>query len=305
MYAARPEILRRTNNKPLDDNYFTQDLLPDYVTEFNPPWKGKIAYDDRGHFNEPHTGKMIGLGTVRVRQYLEETGPPELQAGFTAKLHTRGPDGRFGGVFFVEKEGFDALFTGAQIAERYDLADMSCKGILVTAARELADQMCATYAIPLFLLTDFDKSGFVGSGTFERDNRRYIYQNQIKVIRLGLRLADVQAIAAGRGVGIEDFYEAVSDKGSPEARRANLKLNGATDEEAEFLLHHRVELNALRSDELLALEERKLAEHGVHKIVPQQRLLAETYRHFVRGEQIRQLVEAELPSPLPSRCRPI
>lgn len=295
MYAARPGILKRTNNnKPLDDNYFTQNLLPDYIAEFNPPWKGKIAYDERGHFSEPHTGKAIGLGTVAVRHYLGTMCPPELRAGFTAKLHTHGPDGRFGGVFFIEKEGFDALFAEAQIAERHDLADMSCKGISVTAARELADQMCAAYNIPLYLLTDFDKSGFVGSGTFERDNRRYTYQNEIEVVRLGLRLADVQAIAAARGVGIEDFREAVSDKGSPEARRANLKLNGATDEEAEFLLHHRVELNALRSDELLAFVERKLAEHGVHKIVPRRKLLAETYRHFTRGEQLRQLVEAEL-----------
>jgi len=34
---------------------------------------------------------------------------------------------------------------------------MSCKGISVTAAREMADEMCAAYDIPLYLLTDFDK----------------------------------------------------------------------------------------------------------------------------------------------------
>jgi hypothetical protein len=56
----------------------------------------------------------------------------------------------------------------------YDLAFPSTKGISVTAARELADQM-------FFLQTDFDKSGFVDVGTFERDNRRYTFQNAITV----------------------------------------------------------------------------------------------------------------------------
>jgi hypothetical protein len=294
MYAARPEILKLTNNKPFDDNYFTQTLLPNYVAEHNPAWKDKVAYDERGHFTEPHTGKGIGLGTVAVRNYLGKMHEPEMQAGFTAKVETLGPHGRFVGVFFIEKEGFDRLFTTARIAERFDLAFMLCKGISVTAARELADQTCAEYDIPLHLLTDFDKSGFSGAGTFERDNRRYTYQNKIKVIRLGLRLADVQDIARARRVGIEDFREAIFDKGSAEARRRNLLKNGATDEEAEFLLRHRVELNALRSDELLAFVERKLAAHGVHKLVPPQKLLSATYRHFVRGEQIRQIVEIEL-----------
>jgi hypothetical protein len=73
-------------------------------------------------------------------------------------------------------------------------------------------------------------------------------------------LADVQGIARARGVGIEDFWEEVFDKGSEEARRKNLRFNGATKEEADFLLRHRVELNALRSDELVAFVERKLEE---------------------------------------------
>jgi hypothetical protein len=63
--------------------------------------------------------------------------------------------------------------------------------------------------------------------------------HDIKVIDLGLRLTDV------RGLGIEDLSERHNDKGSREARAANLKLNGATKVEIEFLLEWRVELNAL------------------------------------------------------------
>ena len=63
------------------------------------------------------------------------------------------------------------------------------------------------------------------------------------------------------------------------------------------MLHHRVELNALRSDELVAFVERKLEENGVRKLVPPRTLLADTYRLFKRGVAIRQLVEQELAKP--------
>ena len=45
-----------------------------------------------------------------MREYLDEFGAPELVEAFNVRVRTRGPSGRFGGVFFAEKEGFDALF---------------------------------------------------------------------------------------------------------------------------------------------------------------------------------------------------
>jgi hypothetical protein len=164
MYEARPFIQDKMNDQQLGDQYFCQTLLPDYIKEHGVAWN--VVYDDRGHCTEPHTGLTIGLGTVSVRDYLAGIAPPKLVApGFAAaSIDTHGPEGCFGGVFFCEKEGFDALWEQVNIARRHDLAYMSCKGIWVTAARELADQMCAKYNIPLYLLTDFDKSGFVGAG---------------------------------------------------------------------------------------------------------------------------------------------
>jgi hypothetical protein len=71
MYAARPRILMLTGKQVLDDRYFTQILLPDFVT-LNPEscrdWD--IVWDARGHFTEPHTGHHIALGTLEVREYL-------------------------------------------------------------------------------------------------------------------------------------------------------------------------------------------------------------------------------------------
>jgi hypothetical protein len=76
MYAARPHIEERTG-KPLKDTYFTQTLLPDYIAENDVNWD--VVYDDRGHFREPHTGTVIGLGTLAVRDYLASAGKPKLQ----------------------------------------------------------------------------------------------------------------------------------------------------------------------------------------------------------------------------------
>jgi hypothetical protein len=39
--------------------------LPDFVNENGVEWD--IVYDDRGHFTEPHTKLVIGLGTLNVR----------------------------------------------------------------------------------------------------------------------------------------------------------------------------------------------------------------------------------------------
>jgi hypothetical protein len=203
-------------------------------------------------------------------------------------------------VLFVEKEGFDPLLEQVRLAERYDLAMMSTKGLSVTAARMLADHLCGPHGIPLFILRDFDKAGFSGVATFQQDNRRYKYRNKFEVIDLGLRLKDVRAL------NIEDRAEDVHDKGSREARRLNLFKNGAKEEEAEFLLDRRVELNALTSDELVEFIEKKLKRHGIKKIVPDQDTLAQAYRLFERGARIDKIVKAEIAkgdpnSPIPKK----
>ena len=147
MYAARGHIQERTG-KQLKDTYFTQTLLPDYIREHSPAWSDKVHYDNRGHFREPHTGHKIGLGTAAVRSYLGRTADAKIETAFETSVQTSGPASRFGGVLFVEKEGFDALFDAVQMAERYDLAFMSTKGISVTAARELAERLCSTHQHP-------------------------------------------------------------------------------------------------------------------------------------------------------------
>jgi hypothetical protein len=52
MYAARGEIQQRTG-RTLDDQYFCQVLLPDYITEHGDAQSWNVVFDARGHFAEP------------------------------------------------------------------------------------------------------------------------------------------------------------------------------------------------------------------------------------------------------------
>jgi hypothetical protein len=272
MYAARPHILR-TADRELGhrfDQYFTQQLLPEYVEIHGVVWN--VVYDARGNFTEPHTKIRVPLGTLQVRQYLAAVRSHKLSAPtfdvWERRHPTLGPRHSFGAVLFVEKEGFLPLFEAVQLAERYDLAIMSTKGMSVTAARELVEFLCSTYGVPLLVLHDFDKSGFSIVGTLRRSTRRYRFAHghAASVIDLGLRLEDVA------GLETEEVHI-----DSPDKARWNLRENGATSEEIELLLKQRVELNAFASDELIEWIEGKLEDHDVAKVVPEEAALTAAY----------------------------
>src|SRR5262245_30154638 len=157
------------------------------------------------------------------------------------------------------------LFKRVHLAERYDLAIMSTKGLSVTASRALVDELCQD--IPLLVLHDFDKAGFSIAGTLQRDTRRYEFRNNIRVIDLGLRLADVEA----------NDLESESVSYGRTSPISNLLDNGATREEVDFLCDssehgmywgERVELNAFTSGDLVAWIEAKLQENGIGKVIP-------------------------------------
>jgi hypothetical protein len=294
MYAARGYI-QKVTGRELDDNYFTQTILPDYLRETGVDWN--VVYDARGHFSEPHRGRSFGLGTLEVRDYLANLHEPSfVNAGVSeAKIETSGPSGRYGGVLFIEKEGFDPHIEQAQIADRFDIAHMSTKGMSVTAARELADYLCYRYNIPLLLVTDFDKSGFSISGTWQRNTRRYEFQNKISVIHLGLSLADVTAL------GLEAEYQHYP-KGEKHTLIVNLRTNGASEEEIAFMFRdfdelrstRRVELNAMTSPQFIDFIEHKLLEHGIKKVVPKKDDLMKAYNLFARAHTVKQIVRREL-----------
>jgi hypothetical protein len=189
-YVARPLIEDQTG-RPLNYAYFGQTLLPNYINQYGVDWD--VVYDDRGHFLEPHTERVIGLGTLNVRDYLHRVSRLKVcGADFAeASIKTHGPDGCYGAVLYVEKEGFLPIFERVKLATRYDVSIMSSKGMSVTAARLLVAKICGM-GIPLLVLHDFDSSGIIIKDTLENDTRRYSYGSRPKVIDLGLHFGDIE-----------------------------------------------------------------------------------------------------------------
>ena len=209
--------------------------------------------------------------------------PEVTSADFSdASVDMIGPSGNLAGVLFCEKEGFSPLFQAVNLANRYDLMIISTKGMSVTAARRLVDEICGNNGLPLFVLHDFDVAGFMIFGTLHRNTRRYSFANTIKPIDLGLRLEDIN--------GLEREPAAASKTGA-DLLRTQLTDNGATNAEIGILLSERVELNAMASDDLIAMIERKLKKSGIKKVVPDNAMLAEAYRAFHYSKELRAVFE--------------
>jgi hypothetical protein len=279
---ARPKIMALTEDKELQFGYFSQELLPSYIEEHGLDWD--VVYDARGSFEEPHTNRRIGCGTIEVRNYLNAAKAPEtLPATFAgASVDVIGPSGGFAAVLFCEKEGFSPLFKAVNLADRYDLMIISSKGVSVTAMRRLVDTVCGDYGLPLFTLHDFDVAGFLILATLQRDTRRYQFSNAVEAVDLGLRLADIAGL---------EREPAAATRIRSSLLRDQLAENGAASAEIDILLNERVELNALTSDALIAMIETKLKAYGLKKVVPDEGLLAETYRVFHRSQQLRERFE--------------
>jgi hypothetical protein len=275
-YQARPKIMAMTNNKELIYGYFSQILLPSYIEEKGVDWN--VVYDARGHFAEPHTNISIGCGTIGVRNYIRAMHSPEIVEADLSPGHvkTTGPSGNVAAVLFCEKEGFNPLFKAVNLANRYDLMIISTKGVSVTAARQLIETICGG-DIPLFALHDFDIAGFMIFGTLSRDTKRYKFSHFVNPISLGLRLDDIDGL---------EREPAAATKTDESQLMVQLRENGATDQEIAILLNERVEINALTSDALIEMIETKLKAHGIKKVVPSVKLLADTYVAFDKSQKI-------------------
>jgi hypothetical protein len=291
MYANRNLISERAGiAEPWKDSrYFTQTLLPAFIhanPELTADWD--VVYDDRGHFQEPHTGHRIRIGTVSGRNYVRSwytSPPPDKVEGITLDpaFPTRGPMNRFKHVLFVEKQGFDHQLKTWGVEERYDVSLMSTKGMSVTAARELIEEMSLA-GVKTLVLHDFDKSGLGILHWLYTSNNRYRFKCEPLVHDIGLRLADVERLGL-RG-------EQVVYKKTKKDPREQLRVYGATEAECNYLVSavigprswggRRVELNELVGNMLFDFIELKFAEFGVKKVVPDVDTLAVAYRRATR-----------------------
>lgn len=289
-YAIRPLILADVDQSKLDGNYFSQTLLKDYLELYNPQgWK--VVWDARGHFEEPHTGKRIGVGGIEVEKYMRSWtfGVPQIECSPVDDMtNTKGPANRFNSVLFIEKEGFNEILQDAEIGKKYDMAIISTKGMPVKAACDLLSQLQKNSA-QIFILHDFDKSGFTILKTL-RMGTRMAYG--FDFTDLGLRLEDIKGLPS----------EEVSERTSYYKACRHLKECGATEEEINFLVSKagvggwsgkRVELNAMMSDEFIEWLEKKLKKHEVKKVIPNKMDLTAAYRRACLGQRIEEIVKEE------------
>jgi len=199
-YACRQQFLDQTGRK-LKYDYFAGTLLVQYMNRYphqTSHWK--VTADPRGTLTIPNAGyeKRIPCGTIQIDNHLQKVGQSCDPFGFDAGLPIEWPSlkagQRYQAVLYIEKEGFEPLLKEARIAELFDLAILSCKGQSVVAARRFIDRVCHGGGVPLFVVHDFDKSGFEISQCLTRvsawaranDRVTYRFQNHVNVTDLGL-----------------------------------------------------------------------------------------------------------------------
>lgn len=299
MYVARSLVLKLSEGKCWKkSSTFTQNLLPGYMATHEAETANwDVVADARGHFIEPHSEESIGIGTLDVRGYLaswtssDDVGtdvePPELDDSFP----TSGPANRFRYALFIEKEGFDPLLARAQIAQRFDMAIFSSKGMSVIAARRLVDHLSRA-GCTVFVLHDFDRAGLLIAHWLSHDNERFQFEYPPNVIDLGLRLADVKRL------GLEKESLVYMQKKNP--ADALLECDGVTQAEIEFLVGDyrykqwdgfRVELNALTSRQFIDWLEAKFKEHGVEKVIPDKDTLDIAWQRALMIAQVNEAVD--------------
>jgi Topoisomerase 6 subunit A/Spo11, Toprim domain len=299
-YQVRPLVIAATGGNIWKNSAtFTQNVFQDYLRD-NPEetsdWD--IVYDARGHFSEPHVQKQIGCGTLEVRSYTnswENAPDPSIEIDET--FPTNGPKNRYKFALFIEKEGFDALLDRARIAQRYDLAIFSTKGMPVTAARRLVEKLSEA-GVTILIAHDFDIAGISIAHWLWHDNDRYEFQHQPRVIDLGLRPADVKKLDLQSE---EQVHRQLKD---PTEKFWDWDDDPVSDEEADFLrgeysyqkggwVGQRVELNAMTSAQFIGWLEDKFRKAGVQKVVPNRETLALAWNRAKSIAKAREIIEQE------------
>jgi hypothetical protein len=217
----------------LDWNYFCQ-VLTMYENEYGD--LHGLHRDARGIVYHPHLGEEIPLGTLNVETY-------------------RRPPWTFRHALYCEKEGFIRILRDARWPERHDTALLTSKGFASRAARDLLDLLGDhDEEVTLFCIHDADGSGTLiyetlQEGTAARPGRR------VKVINLGLEPREAREM----GLAVETFERAA---------RAVPVAGYVDDDEREWLQTHRIELNAMTTDQFLDWLDRKFEQYDAGRLVP-------------------------------------
>lgn len=304
LYYACREKFRQQTGREIEYAYFSGTLLVQYMNRHPETDSWKVTADARGTLTIPNAGYEVRVpcGTIQIDDHLREVGrqvePFDIDTGLKVEWPSLAAGQRYQAVVYIEKEGFAPLLEEAQIAERFEVAILSCKGQSVVAARRFVDEVCYVGGgVPLFVVHDFDKAGFeiserlttVSDWAEECDRVTYRFKNDIDVTDLGLRLFDVE------DYGLQS--EACDFKGG----FADDSI--AIPKEQEFLRSgRRVELNAFTSPEFIKWLEVKLTlnlfDDGMpaklSPLIPADDVLTNAYRRALAVAKINSVIQGAL-----------
>lgn len=301
MYAMRPRILEATGKASVDDGYITGKLIPEFLLrnpETTASWK--IAYDARGSFTEPHSGRSVELGTVAVGGY--------RRSRFTAHrvvaskpILSAPPEHRLAAILFVEKEGFAQNIEESGLLEQYDCALASTKGMSNVALRALIDDLAGRIPdLIVFTLTDFDIAGVTIEDTLINSGWRHEYQNRVRHVPLAVSWPQARRLAAAGNA---------EPSGRDNARSFAAGLRRKLPDDAVAFLTSdgprgtglRVELNAILPADLLRIIGDGLARHlSGRKVVPDR--LEDYHRELALRQELARheaILRARPPAPVP------
>lgn len=289
IYYSIRDVFQEMTGQELDSQYFSQTLLPQYLNRHDVDWL--VTADPRGTLAIPNASHAVRIpvGTLAIDRHLQAAANVDsLNIGHIPKqwpslAHSQ----RYAAVLYIEKEGFEPIIQAARIAERFDLAILSCKGQSVVAARKFIDTVCGIGSgVPLFVVHDFDKAGFeiakclttVSDAAVESGRVQYHFVNKINVTDFGLRLEDVEQ------------YDLPAEKCSI---RVSKPVEGMTDDEFAFLRQRqRVELNAFTSPQFVEWLEDKLKQHLPERLVPTNEIISVAYQRSLVVNRINLAIDS-------------
>ncbi|MGH3547089.1 MAG: ATP-binding protein [Pseudonocardiaceae bacterium] len=249
LYYQVRQAIQQFTDRELTQSYCSK-LVVDYQREHG-AFDG-LYYEPRGELHEPHTGKVVPLGTREVRTYIP-------------------PDWTYDKILYVEKQGLYPVLKASGLGERYDMAIIAGEGYADVACRDLL-ATAEGRNLRIFALHDADPAGYNIARTLAEATER-MPGHRVDVVDLGLSVAD----AVTQGLPTEAFTR-------KKALPATLSL---TDTEYEWFTGTqahwgdkpqwactRVELNAFTGPQLVAYIEAGLEAHdATGKVIPPDHVL--------------------------------
>ena len=247
LYALRKIVMDRLGQELKLSNW--KKIITAYENGQDIPGMYREA---RGTVYHPHTGETIPLGTLNVASYER-------------------PIWTYSTIVYIEKEGWAEALKAARWPERHDCAMMSSKGFSTRAARDLIDKLAEhDEPITVFCVHDADAAGTMIYQTFQEATKAR-GARKIQIVDCGLQPWEGIAM----GLQVERFSPGKNR--APVADHVLARTDRAPDGSRweDWLQAHRIELNAMPTPRFIAWLDRKMAEHGVLKLIPPTEVMAQ------------------------------